>query len=137
MGWFWPSKEEIVQKNLQNHINRVEAEVKTLSALNSTDNNWTQEAINDLGNLNERNNKLLEDLKKNKKTPPAGRPPAGRPPAGTPPAGTLPAGTLPAGTLPAGTLPAVKPDFSDGDLTAGGTRKKRKNKKHKKKTYRH
>ena len=122
MGWFWPSKEEIVQKNLQNHINRVEAEVKTLSALNSTDNNWTQEAINDLGNLNERNNKLLEDLKKNKKTPPAGRPPAGTPPAGT---------------LPAGTLPAVKPDFSDGDLTAGGTRKKRKNKKHKKKTYRH
>ena len=136
MGWLWPSKEENVQKNLQNHINRLEAEVKTLKALNLTDNNWAQKAINDLENLNVTNNITLQTLK-NKKTPPAGRPPAGTLPAGTLPAGTPPAGTLPAGTLPAGTLPAVKPDFSDGDLTAGGTRKKRKNKKHKKKTYRH
>ena len=112
MVWFWPSKEEIVQKNLQNHINRLEAEVKTLKALNLTDNNWAKQAINDLGNLNKRNNEILEDLKKNKKTPPAERPPAEKPPAETPSTGSP-------------------------DLTAGGTRKKRKNKKHKKKTYRH
>ena len=112
MGWFWPSKEETVQKNLQNHINRLEAEVKTLSALNLTDNNWAKQAIIDLENLNERNKKILDDLKKNKKTPPAETPPAKTQPGETPPAGN----------------PA---------LTAGGTRKKRKNKKHKKKTYRH
>ena len=117
MGWFWPSKEEIVQKNLQNHINRLEAEVKTLRALNLTDNNWAQQAINDLGNLNKRNNEILEDLKKNKKTPPAEKPPAEKPPAEKPPAET--------------------PSTGSPDLTGGGTRKKRKNKKHKKKTYRH
>ena len=110
--WPWSSKEAIGQKNLQNHIDRLNAEVKTLIALNLTDNNWTEQAINDLGNLNERNNKLLKDLKENKKTPLTGTPPAG-----TPPAGTLPAG--------------------NPDLPVGGTRKKRKNKKHKKKTYRH
>ena len=65
LKWFtWSSKEETAQKNLQNHINRVETEVKTLRALNSTDNNWTQEAINDLVNLNKRNNEILEGLKK-------------------------------------------------------------------------
>ena len=122
MGWFWPSKEEIVQKNLQNHINRLEAEVKTLKALNLTDNNWAKQAINDLGNLNKRNNEILEDLKKNKKTPPAEKPPAEKPPAEKPPAEKPPAET---------------PSTGSPDLTGGGTRKKRKNKKHKKKTYRH
>jgi len=31
MGWFWSSKEEIAQKNLQNHIDRLNAELKTLN----------------------------------------------------------------------------------------------------------
>ena len=131
MGWFWPSKEEIVQKNLQNHINRLEAEVKTLKALNLTDNNWAQQAINDLGNLNERNNITLQDLKKkalnktNKTT--LQDPKEDKQKKETPPAETLPAKTPPAET----------PSTGSPDLTAGGTRKKRKNKKHKKKTYRH
>ena len=131
MGWFWPSKEEIVQKNLQNHINRLEAEVKTLRALNLTDNNWAQQAINDLGNLNERNKKILEDLKKkalnktNKTT--LQDPKEDKQKKETPPAETLPAKTPPAET----------PSTGSPDLTGGGTRKKRKNKKHKKKTYRH
>ena len=114
--WFWSSKEETAQKNFQNYINRLEAEVKTLKALNLTDNNWAQQAINDLENLNKTNKTTLEDLKKDKQE------------KETSPAETLPAGTLPAGTLLSTEIP---------DLTAGGTRKKRKNKKHKKKTYRH
>ena len=115
--WPWSSKEAIGQKNLQNHIDRVEAELKTLRALNSKDNSWTATSVNTLEDLNITNNITLQALKENKETLPAG---------------TLPAGTLPAGTLPAGTLPA-----GNHDLTNGGTRKKRKNKKHKKKTYRH
>ena len=131
MGWFWPSKEETAQKNLQNHINRVEAEVKTLKALNLTDNNWAQQAINDLGNLNRTNNITLQDLKKKplnktnnttlqdpkKEKPPAPAPPAPAPPAPAP--------------------PAEKPPAENPNLTGGGTRKKRKNKKHKKKTFKH
>ena len=99
MGWFWASKEETAQKNLQNHIDGLNAEVKTLSALNLKDNNWAKQAIIGLGNLNITLQALIE-------TPPAEKP------------------------------QEVKSDFAD-DLTAGGTRKKRKNKKHKKKTYRH
>ena len=95
MGWWpWSSKEETAQKNLQNHIDGLNAEVKTLSALNLTDNNWAKQAIDDLGNLNI----TLQALIENK------------------------------GTLPQEEKP---------NLINGGTRKKRKNKKHKKKTYRH
>ena len=93
MGWFWSSKEETAQKNLQNHIDGLNAEVKTLSALNLTDNSWAKQPIIDLGKLNI----TLQALIENKDPLQAGSP----------------------------------------DLTAGGTRKKRKNKKHKKKTYRH
>ena len=103
MGWWpWSSKEETAQKNLQNHIDGLNAEVKTLSALNLKDNNWAKQAIIALGNLNI----TLQALIENKETSQAEKP------------------------------PEVKSDSAD-DLINGGTRKKRKNKKHKKKTYRH
>lgn len=121
MGWFWESKEETAQKNFQNYINRLEAEVKTLKALNLTDNNWAQQAINDLENFNKTNKTTLEDLKKKNLNKTNNitlqDPKEDKQKKETPPAGTLPAGNL--------------------DLNVGGTRKKRKNKKHKKKTYRH
>ena len=91
--WFWSSKEETAQKNFRNYIDRLNAEVETLRALNLTDNDWAKQAITDLGQLTI----TLQALIKNKDPLPAG----------------------------------------NSDLTAGGTRKKRKNKKHKKKTYRH
>ena len=129
--WPWSSKEETAQKNLQNYINRVEAEVKTLNALNLTDNNWAEKAINDLGNLNERNKEILENLKKkdlNKRD---------KTTLQDPKKDKQEKETPPAETLPAKTPPAETPSTGSPDLTGGGTRKKRKNKKHKKKTYRH
>lgn len=66
MGWFWSSKEENVQKNLQNHIDRLKVEVKTLETLNKQDNTWVTEVIPILQDLITKNNSTLNFLIKKK-----------------------------------------------------------------------
>ena len=106
MGWWpWSSKEETAQKNLQNHIDRLNAEVKTLSALNNSDTSWVIEAKNNLLSLIESNTKLKA--------------------------------SIPKSDVKSDIKHDTTPNATEIIESSGGTRKKRKNKKHKKKTYRH
>lgn len=102
MGWFWSSKEEIVQKNLQNHIERLNAELKTLEALNKQDNTWVTEAITILESLITKNRDTLDLLIKKTGNESNER----------------------IATEQVAPNPTI--------LNSGGTRKRRKNKKHKK-----
>lgn len=113
LEWLWSSKEEIGQKNLQNHIDRLNAEVKTLSALNNGDTSWVIEAKNNLLSLIASNTKLKAPIPKSDVK----------------------------SDIKHDTTPDIKHDTTPNAKEiiepSGGTRKKRKNKKHKKKTYRH
>ena len=121
LEWLWSSKEEIGQKNLQNHIDRLNAEVKTLSALNNSDTSWVIEAKNNLLSLIESNTKLKASIPKSDVK------------------SDIKHDTTPDNKHD--TTPDIKHDTTPNATeiieSSGGTRKKRKNKKHKKKTYRH
>ena len=126
MGWFWASKEENVQKNLQNHIDRLNAEVKTLRALNSKDNSWTATSVNTLEDLNRTNKITLQALKEKQ------------------PVKSLLKDKEDHEQFPENVNLLDDPEKRNTQelpaipaIPVGGTRKRRKNKKHKKKTYRH
>ena len=127
MGWFWSSKEENVQKNLQNHIDRLNVEVKTLETLNKQDNTWVTEVITILQSLITKNRKTLDFLIKKK--------------TGDDSSERITTQQV-AQPLPQPVpQPDAQPDAPNPTIiNVGGTRKRRKNKKHKKnkkKTLRH